>query len=172
MAAGSPSGWIATGSTHCSISPARAKSRSHPPSRSCSSSARPQSWMTRASRWFLRMGNFVMRTRRSPRCSIFLTSLLGPMLLGHSFHSEVIQRAYPEQAGVPFAGYGDAPVEGRRYSRGFAREIAGVAWRSPAKPLIRTGFLAPRLLRALVAGFERGGLGPAGGLPDPARRRR
>jgi hypothetical protein len=95
------------------------------------------------------------------------------MLLERSFHSEGIQRAYPEEAGVPFADYGDAPVEGQRYSRGFAREIAGVAWRSPARPLIHTGFLAPRLLRTLVAGFERGGPGSGlRGLPTPTRRAR
>jgi hypothetical protein len=83
----------------------------------------------------------------------FLTSLPAPMLEDRQFHNNVIHRAYPEYAHIPFSM--DLSIEprvdrwfNRRFLAGIISQIAG---RGPSI-FIRRGYLLPRLAKHLWKG--------------------
>ncbi|MDQ7844471.1 MAG: asparagine synthetase B family protein [Armatimonadota bacterium] len=85
----------------------------------------------------------------------FVTSLPGEMLLGRQFHIDVISRAFPKFAHLPFAaGWGYGPP---RRDPWFMRRFTGallarLAMRKSA--FVHRGYLAPRLARRLWEGTD------------------
>ena len=95
----------------------------------------------------------------------FLITLPSRMLLDeeyHRFHSDVICRAYPKYAGVPFA-YKKAQRRRAPAPRRMLGQLARLALASPRPALLRRSFVLPRLVK--------GALDPAysPALPDFAR---
>ena len=83
----------------------------------------------------------------------FLSSIPATLLIHseyHRFHTDVILRAYPEFAGVPFGSKGAKSYPARFFNWNGARQLAGYQLRRPAGTLLRGSFLATRIIRALI----------------------
>ena len=89
----------------------------------------------------------------SGRIFDFLSSIPITLLMHkefHRFHTDVILRAYPDFACVPFAGKDPKGHPARYFNWKGAQQLAAYELRRPAGILLRRSFLAPRILRALV----------------------
>jgi asparagine synthase (glutamine-hydrolysing) len=83
----------------------------------------------------------------------FLSSIPASLLIHseyHRFHTDVILRAYPKFARVPFARKDAKMRPARLFNWRGARQLAGYEFRRPAGTLLRGSFLAPRIVRALI----------------------
>ncbi|MGH9681134.1 MAG: hypothetical protein ACRD4Y_14395 [Candidatus Acidiferrales bacterium] len=83
----------------------------------------------------------------------FLSSIPAASLVNneyHRFHTDVILRAYPEFAGVPFAGKDAEARPAKFFNWNGSRQLASYVFRRPAGTLLRGSFLAPRVARALI----------------------
>jgi asparagine synthase (glutamine-hydrolysing) len=83
----------------------------------------------------------------------FLSSIPATLLIHgeyHRFHTDVILRAYPEFASVPFAGKDAKERPARLFNWKGARQMASYELRRPVGTLLRGSFLAPRIIRALI----------------------
>lgn len=82
----------------------------------------------------------------------FLMTLPGSYFLGCTFHAEVIRRAYPEFAHLPFAQKAPFVHDGAATAR-FARELARHFFlrHKPKRQFVRRAFLAPRLASCLLS---------------------
>jgi hypothetical protein len=81
-----------------------------------------------------------------------LLSLPGRMFLDHKFHSDAIDRAFPEYAGVPYSISGNAPIQpltltSKRRWRRFAWDV--LRYCCAGTSLLSKGYFLPRLLRCL-----------------------
>jgi hypothetical protein len=78
----------------------------------------------------------------------FLTSLPGPMLEDRRFHNDVIRRAYPKYAGIPFSmELSTEPRVDRWYNRRFLAGIVSQMAVHGSSAFIRRGYLLPRLAK-------------------------
>ena len=84
----------------------------------------------------------------------FLCSIPGTLLADdqayHRFHTDVILKAYPEFAHVPFAGKKVETVPARLFSWTAAAQMARQAVQPASGTLLRTSFIWPRIARALI----------------------
>jgi hypothetical protein len=83
----------------------------------------------------------------------FLSSIPAALLIHseyHRFHTDVILRAYPEFAGIPFAGKDAKGQAARLFNWNMARQLASYELRRPTGRLLRGWFLEPRIIRALL----------------------
>lgn len=83
----------------------------------------------------------------------FLTGLPVDMLVGHTFHSEAISRAYPEHAGLPYEDKGkraDSP-DFMRLHADFGRQVAKRLLLRPSSRLINQRYFLPRAVRSLFS---------------------
>ena len=78
----------------------------------------------------------------------FLTSLSVENLLG--LHSETIRQTFPQLNQVPFRWWGDSPVSRPDHFRQFALDIAQYAAKQKGTEMMRTGYLATHLSRAII----------------------
>lgn len=83
----------------------------------------------------------------------FLSSIPATLLTHseyHGFHTDVILRAYPEYACVPFAAKDAKTSPARLFNWRAARQLANYGLRRSGGTLLRKSFLAPRVIRALI----------------------
>ena len=83
----------------------------------------------------------------------FLSSIPAALLIHseyHRFHTDVILRAYPEFAGVPFASKVQKVRPARLFNWNGALQLADYQLRRPIGTLLRGSFLAPRIIRGLI----------------------
>lgn len=88
----------------------------------------------------------------------FVTSLPASMLLGRQFHIDVIYRAFPKFADLPFAkGYEPGPVrEDRWFNRRLAGEVLARLTLRRSSAFLRRTHLALRLAKYMWKGTNRG----------------
>jgi asparagine synthetase B (glutamine-hydrolysing) len=81
-----------------------------------------------------------------------LSGLRAEMFLDHTFHTEAIQRAYPQYAAVAFAAKREQRIlsSDRAPLRGFARDVLSRSLRHGRPALVRRSYFMPRLVRCLV----------------------
>jgi asparagine synthase (glutamine-hydrolysing) len=68
----------------------------------------------------------------------------------HRFHTDVILRAYPDFAGVPFSGKDSKRNPARYFNWKGARQLVSYERQHPTGTLLRGSFIAPRIVRALI----------------------
>ncbi len=89
----------------------------------------------------------------------FLASLPVEMIRGNAFHDEVIRRAYPEYADIPFEKKPNPPTYDPAHFRATTRELTAFVLHHRPWRLIKPGFMASRLMqRAATLGFSAGGI--------------
>jgi len=79
-----------------------------------------------------------------------LSSLPASMLVDHNFHTETIQRAYPNYAHTPYAQSKDMGTAYRKYYRTFALDVARYLLKTGSHRLLRNSYFQPRLFRSII----------------------
>ena len=85
----------------------------------------------------------------------FLASLPAPVLLDRRLHTEVIERAYPALADIPFEDRTSQPEPARPFFRRVARELARDAGPIARSPFLRASAVFPRLAAGAIDGADR-----------------
>lgn len=82
----------------------------------------------------------------------FLVSLPTSIVLDHKFHTEAIQRAYPQHNYIPFEKKRTALVNDRGYYRRLARQLAFYITTRGNSQMVNTSLILPRLFLCAISG--------------------
>lgn len=85
----------------------------------------------------------------------FLASLPAPVLLDRRLHTEVIERAYPALADIPFEDRASQPAGARPFFRRVARELARDAGPIARSRVLRASSVLARLAAGAIDGADR-----------------